>query len=263
MATITRLAWHVQPCVSRVQPLAKGVRIAKIVKALPPRQRHHLSDIMFMADAKGYSQVTCPRLVHLHLLSKRINDLGIAGAFVECGVWKGGAAAVMTAVAARSRVERKVWLFDSFEGMPEARPEDGTQAAGLARNRFGGRLTPVGSNVAMLDDVKRLFFKKYHFPRHLVEFRKGWFQETLPRSREAIGPIALLRIDCDWYESTKVVLDELYDQVVPGGFVIVDDYGLFPGCKRAVDEFLVSRGIRVDIRPADREGVFFQKPSLY
>jgi hypothetical protein len=70
-----------------------------------------------------------------------------------------------------------------------------------------------------------------------VYYYEGWFQETLPVCKDQIEKIAILRLDADWYASTKICLEFLYDKVVPGGFVIIDDYGTYEGCKKAVDEF--------------------------
>src|SRR5206468_5440405 len=77
------------------------------------------------------------------------------------------------------------------------------------------------------------------------EVRKGWFESTVPRASGEIGPIAVLRLDGDWYESTKVCLENLYELISPGGIVILDDYDYWQGCRAAADEFLARRGITV------------------
>jgi O-methyltransferase len=88
----------------------------------------------------------------------------------------------------------------------------------------------------------------------------GWFQETLPAWRDRVGAIAILRIDGDFYESTRVCFEELYERVMPGGAVVIDDYGTFEGCRRATDEFLSSRP-RVDLIPIDFGASYFVKPG--
>lgn len=90
-------------------------------------------------------------------------------------------------------------------------------------------------------------------------FRPGWFQSTLPASRKELGRIAILRVDADWYESTRCCLEELYDQLVVGGYLIIDDYGHFPGCRKAVDEFFEARGLRPRWVPIDYTGVYARK----
>jgi hypothetical protein len=93
-----------------------------------------------------------------------------------------------------------------------------------------------------------------------VHVVKGWFEDTLRTA--ATGPIAVLHLDGDWYESTRTILDALYGRVVAGGFVVVDDYGHWPGCRRAVDEFLGRTGERPAIVSSDYTGVWFRKPFL-
>jgi hypothetical protein len=158
-----------------------------------------------------------------------------------------------------------VWLFDSFEGMPEASPRDGPDVKELSNNRYGGSLVPVGTNVASVEDVEALLFGRLGLDRRDVHSRRGWFQETVPAAKAEIGPIAVLRLDGDYYDSTRSCLDHLYDSVTPGGFVIVDDYGYFPSCGRAVDEFLEEHGITVELLPVDDQGLsqgaFFRKPA--
>ena len=85
-------------------------------------------------------------------------------------------------------------------------------------------------------------------------------QDTLPRDSSRIESIAILRLDGDWYASTKVCLDHLYDKVVSGGFVIVDDYGYYEGCKKAVDEFIEERGLEVFLSQVDSGCVYWTRP---
>ncbi|MBN1130713.1 MAG: class I SAM-dependent methyltransferase, partial [Chitinispirillaceae bacterium] len=97
------------------------------------------------------------------------------------------------------------------------------------------------------------------WPVARTHFHKGWFQETMPRLSETIGPIAILRIDADWYASTSVCLENLYERVVKGGSVVVDDYGGYDGCRKAVDEFLAARGVRPFLNHVDEECVYWFK----
>ena len=178
---------------------------------------------------------------------------GVEGAFVECGVWCGGASFLMADLLRRAGVtDRKVWLFDSFEGMPAPQAIDGPAAMAWARARdkpwYGSTipfsLEAVQRNAAALGVA------------HYTEFVKGWFDKTLPATRQRIGPIALLRIDCDWYASVKCCLDNLYDQVADGGFVVLDDYYTYDGCTLAVHEFLNHRGVahRIESVSGDWQG---------
>lgn len=205
-----------------------------------------------LRSVREHTLLSYRRLSNLHELCLK----AVPGAFVECGVWKGGAAAVMARVAGDGR---KTWLFDSFEGLPEPSAEDGDEARSYAEGRAGGRLDPLGRCVASFEEVERWFFDTLKFSRSSVMLRKGWFQETLPRARAEIGPIAVLRLDGDWYESTRVCMEALYDNVAPGGVVIVDDYYFWKGCGRAVDDFLARRGLTPDLRRIDASGAWFRK----
>jgi O-methyltransferase len=204
-----------------------------------------------------YTMVGYERLLNAYELVRRAEEKRLPGAIVECGVFKGGSAAMMTMAASQ---ERKVWLFDSFEGLPEPTAEDGAMAVEYAGDRASGALEPIGQCVGPLDVVKELFFEKLGVAPSRIEIRQGWFQETLPTARHEVGTIAVLRLDGDWYDSTKVCLDNLYDLVIGGGFVIIDDYGYWEGCRRAVDEFLAARGLHVTLNVVDDSGVWFEVP---
>ena len=189
------------------------------------------------------------RLSGIYDLCRRAEAEALPGAFVECGAWKGGAAGVMAAVARAAGRGRRTWVFDSFEGLPDPAEADGPGAKPWA-----------GRCAARLEDAERLLFGTLRLDRDRVVLRKGWFRDTLPAARAEIGPIALLRLDGDWYESTRVSLENLYDGVIPGGFVILDDYGFWEGFRRAVDEFLAGRKIAPEIVPVDRSAAWFRKP---
>ena len=111
-----------------------------------------------------------------------------------------------------------------------------------------------------LEESRRLIEEVLGYGRDCVHYRKGWFQETLPEVVPEMGRIALLRLDGDWYASVKTCLDALYEKVVAGGFVVVDDYGFYEGCTRAVDEFLKRNGIRVYLNEVDGGCIYFVKP---
>lgn len=212
---------------------------------------------------RPFTMMSNARLRSLEDVALRVERNGIPGAFVECGVWRGGAAAIMAHVTKRAGTRRKIWLFDSFEGLPEPTTLDGTKAYEYAGQRAGGDLVPIERCVAPLDDVRKVMRRLAIADEDLV-IRQGWFQDTLPAARAEIGPVALLRLDGDWYESTRVCLQMLYDSVVPGGYIVLDDYDYWEGCRRAVDEFLAERGIVTALEPIGRAGVpdgrYFVKP---
>jgi hypothetical protein len=221
------------------------------------RARGNPDALRLLPIVEPYTMAGYARLINAYDVVRRAEDAGIPGAIVECGVFKGGAAAMMTMASSPARI---VWLFDSFEGLPEPTAEDGAKAVEYAGDRGGGVLQPIDRCVGPLELVEELFFDKLHVGRERVMIRKGWFQDTLPLAKHEIGPIAVLRLDGDWYESTKVCLDNLYDLVAPGGFVIIDDYGYWEGCRRAVDELIAARHLRIELIPIDDSGVWFRVP---
>jgi O-methyltransferase len=177
----------------------------------------------------------------------------LAGDFVECGVWKGGAVGLMALVNVKhGKMRRHVHLFDSFEEICEPDEAiDGPRAINEVKMwaKHGGtqgRLVPLkgiydhrGGPGTIQENAHLLQHTIGYDPRY-IHFHKGWFQHTLPARHSDIEKIAILRIDADWYASTKVCLEFLFDKVISGGFVIIDDYGAYDGCRKAVDEFLMS-----------------------
>jgi hypothetical protein len=176
---------------------------------------------------------------------------GVPGDFVETGVWRGGAAILMRAIlAAYGDRARRVWLADSFEGLPRPSPQRYPQDAGDRH----WELTPYLA--VPLTEVKRNF-ERYGLLDDQVRFLPGWFKETLPSA--PIETIAVLRLDGDMYESTFEALTSLYPKVASGGYVIVDDYGALPNCKAAVHDFRNMFGIQDEIRTIDWTGVYWKK----
>ena len=187
------------------------------------------------------------------------------GCLVECGVARGGTAALMLDAAFHPVDDpftpcKNAWLFDSFEGLPEPTAEDGVLRKPQGKDRSSCDLAK-GYCLGTLEEVEDLLFEKFKFSRDKVHLVKGWFQDTLPRYREQVGDIAVLRIDGDWYESTKCCLENLYEQVVDGGYVILDDYALV-GCRKAVDEFFVGKEYP-DVVLDGRGGGWFRKEVSY
>ncbi len=231
-------------------------RLAGFLGEIPATDYGRAKKLLRLCRAIHHTQLNYARLSNAYELALESERAGRPGSFVECGVWRGGCAAVMAMAAVGSR--RRIWLFDSFQGMPAATEKDGDEARQLT-DCLDGSLTPVGANVAPLEDVREFLFGRIKLDPRDVLLRPGWFQNTLPTARSEIGPIAILRLDGDWYESTLCCLRHLYDQIVEGGYLIVDDYGHFPGCRIAVEEFFEERGIRPRWRLIDYTGVYLQK----
>ena len=224
-------------------------RAARFYQDVPLRDLRRPRKLLAAGHARRNSLVSYARLSRLYELASSVGTWAIAGSIVECGVCNGGSAAVMALAAQDRGDDREIWLFDSWEGLPEPGELD-ISSTGTRRER--------GWNLGSERAVEALLFENLRLPRENVHLVKGWFQETLPRYRETIAPIALLHLDGDWYESTKTCLEQLYDAVSPGGVVAVDDYGHWQGCKQAVDEFLQPRAVAVSISVDG--AIFFRKP---
>jgi len=172
---------------------------------------------------------------------------------------RGGVSVLLRTLAQVHNPARHLWLFDSFEGLPEPSAEDDLDAARFAAGRAQGRLASIGQCVGTVEEVERLLFHEFSLPRESVTIVKGWFQDTL---RSYSGqPIALLHVDADWYGSVKRCLESLYRYVSPGGFVVADDYGHWEGARRAVDEFLQDLSPRPTLHRRGYTQAYFQRPG--
>lgn len=237
-----RLLYRRKPLTARWQHNTEALRMYRVVHR-----------------AMRYSLVGSSGLEATYRAVTELLRENIEGALVECGVAEGGCSALM-AEAARHHPNRITWLFDSFEGLPAPTLMDFT---GNNSKVTGENIRPLesGSCLGTFETVQQVLFDRFRLSTSKVRLVKGWFQETLPFARNEVGPIAMLRIDGDWYESTKCCLENLFDQVVPGGYCIADDYGTFYGCRKAVDEFLAKRNLKVHAVSDGRGGFLFRKPS--
>jgi hypothetical protein len=181
----------------------------------------------------------------------------IPGDIVECGVAEGGTAAMMALASSffRDGAPRKKWFFDSYEGLPEPTPED------YENGRAGHFIRPLpkGSCLGTIEQVEKLLFDNLRIPRDEITLIKGWFQDTAPIYKNVISQIAVLRLDGDWYESTKIPLDNFFPNVSSGGIVIIDDYATCFGSRRAVDEYMEINNLNLPLIPDGRGGAWFQK----
>ena len=194
------------------------------------------------------------RLFSLYSLARQICLDDIPGNFVECGSCKGGSAALLAVVIKRYSLRpRVVYAFDTFEGMPE--PTEADKHNGIPAN-----LTVWGAGTlkAPLTDNLDVICQSLDVGDIVIAV-KGLFAQTLPESKSQIGSIALLHADGDWYESTMDIFNNIYDRVVPNGFIQIDDYGHWEGCRKAVHEFERGCGQSFALRVIDYTGVWFQK----
>lgn len=199
--------------------------------------------------AQGFTMVGKKRLENLQYCVEKVMEDNVPGDFLEAGVWRGGAAMLLRALLKAHECEdRTVWLADSFQGLPPPKPNWEADA--------GDTLHQYKELAVSLDQVKKNF-TSFGLLDEQVRFIPGWFHETLYTA--PVGPLALLRLDGDMYESTYVSLEALYDKVSPGGYVIVDDYGFIESCRKAVHDFLDSRSLKPEIITVDWTGVYWRK----
>ena len=186
-----------------------------------------------------YTQTSLERVVALADAVEYVVRRDIPGDFVECGVWRGGSAMVIALTLSRLGIrDRRLWLYDTFGVMPPAGEHDRDYAG---RSVTGDTLEAVNnaSHISglTLSEVQRAMAST-GYPPEQIEYVRGLVEATIPD--KAPERIVLLRLDTDWYESTRHELVELYPRLEAGGVLIVDDYGHYAGARKAVDEYFAS-----------------------
>ncbi len=219
------------------------------------------SDERKIIDEVYQFTLTSPeRIVSLIRAIKHIEKNKVEGDIVECGVWKGGSImAGLRALNDLNSFERDIYLYDTFEGMSEPTEIDksfkgeSASSAYLTKNEIWNRIECLSPLQEVQKNIKTI-----NYPTEKIHFIKGKVEETIPN----VIPekIALLRLDTDWYESTLHELEYLFPRLVKGGIIIIDDYGHWEGCKKAVDEYLDRNKIELFLNRIDytcRIGVKF------
>lgn len=264
------------------------VFLKKLIKSVLHRKRHVTGSSpapkkaaneveIFIDIVKQNTMLPRPRLVSLYRQAKYVEEIELPGAYVECGVWKGGAMGLMALINLKhGRTRRPMHLFDSFDDI--CAPDgtlDGDRAVSEAKYYAGenartdGALQPMKGfyetmgGVGTLAENKRLLEEVISYDPAYISYHVGWFQDTLPRQRNEVDKIAILRLDGDWYSSIKICLENLYSKVVAGGFIIIDDYGYYEGCTKAVDEFRSSHGIKEYMHYVDDGCCYWMKGHPY
>ena len=212
----------------------------------PPTCEQDTAALAAAERVQARTMVAPAALVTLYRLVAHCEREGIPGALVQCGVWKGGSAALMAMASLEAGGGgRDLHLFDSFAGIhePDARI-DGAKAV----REVGGAANAQGRMRVAIDyrerggpgsaEEVRAWIQSLGWIPERLHIHQGWFQDTIPAVAPSVEGIAVLHLDGDWYESTRVCLEGLRHRVVRGGFVVVDDYGCYEGCRRAVDEEL-------------------------
>jgi O-methyltransferase len=201
-----------------------------------------------------------PQVAHTMIGSKRIANLrfaietvlteNILGDFIETGVWRGGACIFMQGVLkAYGAADRRIYVADSFAGLPPPDPDRFPADTGDAHHSFD----ELSVSRAQVEEN----FRKYGLLDDNVLFIEGFFEDTLPNSD--LGPLAIARLDGDMYSSTIVALETLYPKLSEGGFLIVDDYGALPNCRQAVDDYRAAHSISDPMKTIDWTGIYWRK----
>jgi len=228
----------------------KDPETGKLVSAEPAATDQKRKYHGWIWPTRAHTMIGMPRLENLQHCVETVLREGIAGDLIETGVWRGGASIFMRGVLkAYGVTDRKVWVADSFEGLP---PTDESVHAGdsaLALERFADLAVPL--------EVVRGNFARYGLLDDQVQFLKGWFRDSLPKA--PIETLAVMRLDGDLYESTMDALSALYPKLSEGGFVILDDYNAVAGCNDATHEYRDAMGIKDPLTPIRGAGAFWRK----
>lgn len=247
MADLSRLLREAYRCVQAGPSL--GSKLRRL--AFPPLRMWLTNPkraLLFVA-VRPYTMLPRARLVKLAELADKCNRQQILGAFVQCGVWKGGSAAVLEDVAVV--MDRPLYLFDSFQGCPAPGPYDIS---------MHGRNGQEGEACASIEEVGSLLQRLRPLCK-TSRFYAGWFSKIVPLAAKDMGPIALLHLDADWYESTKICMEQLYPRVVSGGYVYVDDMGYWGGAAKAIKDYFQFHHLEIpELTWVDHTGAFWKKP---
>lgn len=241
--------------VAAAKPAARTAAVKKPLQ-LPVDYDDEAKDII--RAVKPYTMTSPERLNAFVLATRHVVKHGIPGDIVECGVWRGGSMqACAKTLLSLGETGRDLYLFDTYEGMTPPTAEDLRRDGRPARELLDAQSKdrPIWA-VASLEDVQA-GFAQVPYPKERVHYVRGKVEDTVPE--QAPEQISILRLDTDWYASTKHELQHLYGRLVSGGVLLIDDYGYWQGSRQAVDEFLEETGERLLLLRMD-EGRIAVKP---
>jgi hypothetical protein len=204
---------------------------------------------------KPYTMTSPERVFSLCEAVKYIHEKNIEGDIVECGVWKGGSMmAVAETLLRLGDSSRNLYLFDTFEGMVPPTDKDvdiaGVTAEALLKQSDKMKADSVWCCASL--EVVKSAVKRIGYPDEKIHFVKGMVEQTI--SLNTPDKIALLRLDTDWYESTRHEMEHLFPRLSKGGVLIIDDYGHWQGARKAVDEYIEKNKIKILLNRIDYTG---------
>jgi predicted O-methyltransferase YrrM len=202
-----------------------------------------------------FTMTSIERMYAMHEAARYIVRAAIPGDVVECGVWRGGSSMMAAMTLTEEGDQRRLWLYDTFEGMPPPDDRDTRWDGEPAAEKLARLQAEGGADArwayASLETVRENMART-GYPDQLVRYVPGKVEETIPA--QAPETIALLRLDTDWYESTLHELEHLWDRLSVGGILILDDYGHWQGAREATDEFFAKREIPAFLHRIDYSG---------
>ena len=239
-------------------PFAQAIRhIARIVLKRPQLQFGY--EVPFSAELRDVGKdwpssaetmIGLRRLENVQYCVEQVIDKQIPGDLIETGVWRGGTTIFMRGLLkARGVTDRSVWVADSFQGLPP--PDAAKYPADIGDAHWSVKQLSI--SLKQVQDN----FRRYDLLDEQVQFLEGWFRDTLPTC--AANKFAVVRLDGDMYESTMDGLRWLYPKLTKGGYIIIDDYGAVPACKRAVEDYRRQFNLTEPIEHVDWTAVFWQK----
>ena len=215
----------------------KGLQVVK--KYEMPAEASNYEKKIILKSLK-YSMTTSIRMWALLQSAKEVLKKKIKGDFVECGVWRGGNIILLKNILEQHKIKKNVYGFDTFQGMTEPTRHDvdteNNSASILMKNTNKNDQEFSIWAYSSLEKTKKNIYKNIKSKKNL-KLIQGKVEDTLVIKENVPKKISLLRLDTDWYESTKIELEILYPLLQKGGILIIDDYGHFKGCRKAVDEY--------------------------
>ena len=223
-----------------------------------------LTDNEFISIYEKCKECSMTSLERMYALYKSVEyavNSKISGDFVECGVWRGGSAMLVAhTLVNMNETDKKIWLYDTFEGMskPSTHDTDIFGRSSITRWKRDKKEDYCDWCFSPISEVKKNM-QSTGYPHDNLVFVKGKIEDTVPNS--VPSQIALLRLDTDWYESTKHELEYLYPLIARNGVLIIDDYGHWTGCKKAVDEYISQHNLPIFLNRIDYTGRLAIKTS--
>lgn len=225
------------------------VRFRRAGPEYPPDFRDEETSII--REVRPWTVTSAERIYSLIQAVRYVSANGIEGAIVECGVWKGGSMAAVARTLLQIRdLQRDLYLFDTFEGMSEPTTQDVDYESRRASDVM--RENPAYKCADAPVESVRKVLSATGYPKERIYFVQGRVEETIPG--HAPDLIALLRLDTDWYESTKHELEQLFPRLADGGVIIIDDYGHWKGCRQACDEYFAQNRVPILLNRIDYTG---------